>query len=528
MICRFTASFRRRLPLPRILLLAGLALWVPSQGMAQQTRERPNIIFVFSDDHAAQAIGAYGSRINETPNIDRLAREGMIFRNVFATNAICGPSRAVIQTGKHSHLNGFIDHASRFDSSQLTFPKLLRQAGYQTAIIGKWHLVSEPVGFDHWDILPGQGDYYNPDFLTPAGRTQESGYVTDVITDKVLGWLDHGRDPERPFMLMYQHKAPHRSWMPGPEHLTLYDGATLPEPATLFDDYAGRNQGASTAEMRIADHLHPSYDLKLPFLEQADRLDPAARRNYERMTGEQRAAWDAVYGPRNEAFRRANLQGEELVRWKYQRYVKDYLRTVASIDDNLGRLLDYLDESGLAENTVVIYSSDQGFFLGEHGWFDKRWMYEESMRMPFLVRWPGVVDPGSENTDLVQNLDFAETFLEIAGVSVPAEMQGRSIVPLLQGRPPPDWRQSIYYHYYEFPGEHAVPRHYGVRTARHKLVHYYQTGEWELFDLERDPDELRSVHGDPAYAGVQQELDRELRRLRVQYAIPERDPEPSR
>lgn len=488
--------------------------------------ERPNIIFVFADDHATQAIGAYGSSINTTPSIDRLAREGMLFRNAFVTNSICGPSRAVIQTGKHSHVNGFIDHRSRFDSSQVTFPKLLQGAGYETAVIGKWHLVSRPMGFDHWEVLPGQGEYFNPDFLTPAGSVREAGYVSDVITDKVLHWLERGRDPRKPFMLMYQHKAPHRSFMPAPRHLTLYEGVEIPEPATLFDDYAGRTSGARAAEMTVARHLHPSYDLKLPTGGMDDALDRAAQRILERMTPDQRAAWDAAYARENEAFLRQDPQGAALTRWKYQRYIRDYLRTVASIDDNLGRLLDYLDRSGLARNTVVIYSSDQGFFLGEHGWYDKRWMYDESMRTPLLVRWPGVVRPGTENRDLVQNLDFAETFLEMAGVAGPAEMQGRSLVPLLRGRTPADWRESVYYHYYEYPGEHMVPRHYGVRTKRHKLVHYYQTGEWELFDLERDPDETRSVHGQAEYARVQSELVRELARLRAAYGVPERDPEP--
>jgi arylsulfatase A-like enzyme len=514
-----------------LLLAAALAGLAPAAGHAQQgggAARRPNIIFVLSDDHAAQAISAYGSKLIRTPNIDRLAREGMTFRNVFATNAICGPSRAVILTGMHSHLNGFRDNrTSRFDSSQVTFPKLLQRAGYQTAIIGKWHLGSTPTGFDHWGILPGQGDYYNPDFVTSAGRVRRAGYATNVITDRALDWLQHGRDPDRPFLLMYQHKAPHRTWMPGPEHLTTYAGVELPEPATLFDDYSHRASGASRTKMTIAADLHPSYDLKLPFTGEAgDALDAAARRNYARMTPEQRAAWDAAYGPANEAFRRASPRGDDLVRWKYQRYVKDYLRSVASVDDQLGRLLDYLDESGLAANTVVIYSSDQGFFLGEHGWFDKRWMYEESMRMPFLVRWPGVVEPGSENRDLVQNLDFAETFLEMAGVGIPPEMQGRSIVPLLEGRTPADWRGSIYYHYYECPSEHNVPCHDGVRTARYKLIDYYGTEEWELFDLREDPHELRSVYDDPAYAAVRAELTRELARLRKLYRVPAEDLRP--
>jgi arylsulfatase A-like enzyme len=479
--------------------------------VACEPGERPpaNIIFIFADDHAAHALSAYGSQVNQTPNIDRLAREGMLFRNAFVTNSICAPSRAVILTGKHSHLNGVFTNRERFDSAQVTFPKLLREAGYQTAIIGKWHLKSEPTGFDYWEVLPGQGTYYNPDFRTPQGVVQHSGYVTDIITDKVLEWLENGRDAERPFMLMYQHKAPHRRWEPGPEHLTLYDDISIPEPPTLFDDYDGRASAAGTQEMTIADHL---YDRDLKFVA-PPQLDEA-----------QLELWNESYGPKNAEFEAANLRGDDLVRWKYQRYIKDYLRTIASIDDNLGRLLDYLDRSGLAENTVVIYSSDQGFYLGDHGWYDKRWMYEESLRMPLLVRWPGVVEPGSQNSDLVQNLDFAQTFLDIAGAVPPADMQGQSLLPLLQGNSPDGWRDAIYYQYFEYPAVHSVRRHYGVRTARLKLIHYYEIDEWELFDLDEDPLELRSVYDDPEYAADFERLKELLIGLRTQYQVPEQDP----
>ncbi|UCC85136.1 MAG: sulfatase [Gemmatimonadota bacterium] len=471
----------------------------------------PNIVFIFADDHAAHAIGAYGSRLGDTPNIDRLAREGMLFRNAFVTNSICAPSRAVILTGKHSHLNGVMTNRERFDSAQVTFPRLLQAAGYQTAIIGKWHLKSEPTGFDFWQVLPGQGTYYNPDFRTPAGIVEHTGYVTDIITDKVLEWLESGRDPEKPFLLMYQHKAPHRRWEPGPDQLTFFDDVTIPEPTTLFDDYSGRASAAANQEMTIAEHLYED-DLKL--------VPP------RQLNEEQLASWNAAYEPKNQEFRDANLSGADLVRWKYQRYLKDYLRTITSIDDNLGRLLTYLDRSGLAENTVVIYSSDQGFYLGDHGWYDKRWMYEESLRMPLIVRWPRVVEPGSDNSDLVQNLDFAETFLEIAGVAVPAEMQGRSLLPLLRGEVPDDWRDAIYYQYFEYPAVHMVRRHYGVRTMRYKLIHYYEIGEWELFDLHNDPEELNSVYGHPDYADVLEELEEMLRRLRERYDVPEQDPVP--
>ena len=487
-----------------ILAIIGLLAFSPARA-EEKPAAGPNILFVFTDDHGYQALSAYGSNRNKTPNMDRIAKEGMLFRNNFVTNSICGPSRAVIQTGKHSHLNGFYRNGLTFDGSQQTFPKLLRKAGYQTAVIGKWHLRSAPTGFDYYNVLIGQGPYYNPPMKTAEGTKKHVGYTTDIITDFTLDWLKKGRDKDKPFMLMFQHKAPHRNWQPGPKHLTMYDDVTIPEPETLWDDYKGRTSAASSQKMTVAKHLSAN-DLKL---------------NAPRLTPEQNKAWNDAYGPKNEAFKKANLEGKELVKWKYQRYVKDYLRCVASVDDNLGRVLDYLDETGLAKNTVVIYSSDQGWYLGEHGWYDKRWMYEESLRAPLLVRWPGVVKPGSENKDIVSNLDFAETFLDIAGVEVPADMQGRSIVPLLKGETPADWRKSFYYHYYEFPGAHSVRRHFGVRTDRYKLISFYNLKEWEFFDLEKDPNELNSVYDDPEYASRIAEHKKELERLRELYKVPE-------
>lgn len=484
---------------------------------ADQAESRPNIVFIFTDDHALQAISAYGSVINQTPNIDRLADEGMIFRNAFCTNSICAPSRAVIQTGKHSHLNGVLDNILVFDSAQVTFPKILREGGYQTAMIGKWHLKSEPVGFDFWKVLPGQGQYYNPDFRTPDGRERIEGYVTDIVTDVSLEWLKNGRDKNKPFMLMTQHKAPHRAWLPGPNHLTMYDDVDILEPETLFDDYSNRASGAAIQEMEIDRHMRFSWDLKV-IPDMSDSVGYKVwQQRMKRFNPEQQKAWETAYEPKNEVFKKAGLTGKDLVRWKYQRYIKDYLRCIASVDDNIGRLLDYLDESGLAENTVVIYSSDQGFYLGEHGWFDKRWMYEESLHMPFIVKWPGVTEPGSVNTDMVQNIDFAETFLDMAGLNIPSEMQGKSIVPLLQGKTPDNWRKSIYYHYYEYPGAHMVQRHNGVRTERYKLINYYELGEKELFDLETDPQEMKSVFNDPEYAEIQTQLEDELVRLKLLY-----------
>lgn len=497
------------------ILIAAVGLvagWsVPASSAAEA--QRPNLVFIFSDDHAYQAISAYNDprHLLDTPNLDRIAREGMRFDRCVVTNSICGPSRAVVLTGKYSHLNGFYNNTnSRFDGSQSTMPQLLRAAGYQTAIVGKWHLVSDPTGFDYWQILPGQGVYYNPPMIRNGERVQHQGYTTDIITDLSLEWL-RNRDRSKPFLLMSQHKAPHREWEPNLRFLGHDNDRKYPEPPTLFDDYAGRGQAERDQDMTIAETM-TAKDLKL--------VPPT------QLTPEQLEKWNAYYEPRNEAFRQANLQGDDLVRWKYNRYMHDYLGCIKSVDESVGRLLKYLDDEGLADNTLVIYAADQGFYLGEHGWFDKRWIFEESLRTPLLVRWPGAVKPGGVNADLVSNLDFAETLLDAAGVAVPAEMQGHSLVPVLKGQTPADWRKSFYYQYYEFPGPHAVARHYGVVTERYKLVHFYEpaVSYWELFDLEKDPLELRSVYGQAEYAKTQQELAAELTRLRTELKVPPQDP----
>ncbi|MCB0305930.1 MAG: sulfatase, partial [Calditrichaeota bacterium] len=459
-----------------------------------------------TDDHGYQAISAYGSMINRTPNIDRLAAGGMRFERSFCTNSICAPSRAVLLTGQYSHRNGQINNAVVFDSTQQTFPKLLQQAGYQTVLVGKWHLKSRPTGFDYWNILPGQGRYYNPDFIEMGERKRLEGYATDLTTDIALTWLD-GRDQSKPFCLLLHHKAPHRNWMPGPEQLNLFADEEIPLPETYFDDYAGR-LAAQAQEMRIDRHTFLSYDLKLPWslntnADSLQRDSAFAQSEFNRMTPEQKAAWDAVYQPRNEAFQQAGYRGADLAKAKYQRYIKDYLRCVASVDDNIGRVLDYLERSGLSENTIVVYTSDQGFYLGEHGWFDKRFMYEQSLRLPLIVRYPREIRAEVNERDMVLNLDFAPTFLDFAGVAIPEEMQGRSLRPLLTGNTPADWRQSIYYHYYEYPSWHMVKKHYGVRSDRYKLIHFYDDIDtWELFDLQNDPDELRNLYDDPQYADV--------------------------
>ncbi len=483
--------------------------------------KRPNILFIFSDDHAYQAISAYGSNRNTTPNIDRIARSGMRFDRCYVTNSICGPSRAVILTGRYSHLNGVRTNGNRFDGTQQTFPKMLRKAGYATALFGKWHLKTKPTGFDQWAVLPGQGHYYNPDFRTSEGGQRIAGYVTDIITDKALGWLQRGRDNDKPFLLMVQHKAPHREWEPPLKHLNLYDGEEIPEPATLFDDYANRASPAAGQQLTIARHLQLGPDLKV-WTEQ-NKKGSTFKRTYGRMTAEQRQVWDAAYQRENNEFVASKLEGEALVRRKYQRYIKDYLRCIASVDDNVGRLLDYLEAHDLAKDTIVVYSSDQGFYLGEHGWYDKRWMYEESLRTPLLVRWPGVVTPGSSNADIVSNLDFAETFLAIARAPQPVDMQGRSLTHILKGRRPSNWRADFYYHFYE-AGAFGVPAHYGVTDGTLKLIHYYryrrrEIDEWELFDLSQDPQELRSVYADPGYAQTVLRMKKRLQDLRQELGV---------
>ena len=487
------------------------AFWLASAPAAEA--KRPNVVFLFSDDHAYQAISAYGDprKLVETPNIDRIGREGARFDRCVVPNSICGPSRASVLTGKYSHKNGFYNNStSKFDGSQPTVAKMLKGAGYQTAVIGKWHLVSDPTGFDEWHILPGQGVYYNPPMVHNGQRVKHEGYTTDLIADLSLEWLKK-RDKSKPFFLMSQHKAPHRDWQP-PARLLGHDADRVyPEPETLFDDYAGRGLAERDQQMTIAQDMTPA-DLKL--VAPAD-LNPA-----------QKLAWEAYYQPRNQAFQKANPQGKDLVRWKYQRYLHDYLGCVRAVDEAVGRVLQFLDDEGLTQDTIVVYSSDQGFYLGEHGWFDKRWIFEESLRSPLLVRWPGVTKPGTTSTRLVSNIDFAPTFLEAAGLPVPSDIQGRSLVSLLKGVEPLDWRTSFYYEYYEFPLPHHVRPHHGVVTDRHKLVHFTASDAdyWELFDRQLDPKERRNAIGDPANAAVVASLKAELTRLRRELEVPDRTP----
>jgi len=496
----------------RTSLLGLFVALLPSWAFAAEPK-RPNIVFIFSDDHAYQAISAYGHplKLNSTPNLDRIAKDGMRFDRCLVPNSICGPSRACVLTGKYSHINGFYNNTnSKFDGAQTTFPKLLQKAGYQTAVIGKWHLVSDPTGFDHWNILPGQGIYYNPPIIRDGKRQPNEGYVTDLITDFSLEWMKH-RDKTKPFLLMCQHKAPHREWSPAIRHLGHDKDRQYPEPETLFDDYSGRGRAEKSQDMTLAKTFTKS-DAKL--------TDPPG------LTEADKKKWDEYYKPRNKAFEKANLTGKDLVRWRYNRYLHDYLGCIKAVDEGVGKMLDYLDKEGLSENTIVVYSSDQGFYLGEHGWFDKRWIFEESLRTPLLVKWPGAATPGSTTAEIVSNIDFAPTLLEAAGVAVPAEMQGRSFLPLLKGTTPKDWRKSFYYHYYEHPATHSVARHYGVVTDRYKLVRFYEPefDYWELFDSKTDPQELKSVYGSPKYAETQKELEAELVRLRKELKVPDTDP----
>ncbi|WP_038528203.1 sulfatase family protein [Formosa agariphila] len=491
-------------------------------------KERPNIIFLMSDDHAYQAISAYSDHLIQTPNIDRIADEGILFTNACVSNSICAPSRATILTGKHTHIHGKVDNVFPFDESQMTFPQLLQEAGYQTAMFGKLHFGNNPKGIDEFKILPGQGQYYNPDFNTNDGKITVEGYVTDIIMDMTLDWLQNRRDENKPFMLFSMQKAPHREWLPAPRHFKEYTKKTFVEPETLFDDYEGRGTAAKTAEMNLLEHMNWAGDSKLYPEMMAELGIPdksgwdleAFEREVGRMNPEQRAVWDSVYRPMMEEFKEnyPNMNETELMKWRYQRYMQDYLGCIASVDENVGRLLDYLEETGLDENTIIVYTSDQGFYLGEHGWFDKRFVYDESFKTPLLIKWPNVITPGTTNTEMVQNLDFAQTILEAAQVEAPSDMQGESLIPLLLGNDQEWTRDAVYYHYYEYPGIHMVKRHYAIITQEYKLIHfYYDVDEWELYDRKKDPNEMKNVEDDPAYADVVVKLKKQLADLRAQY-----------
>ena len=498
------------------------AAGISACGTAEQEQERPNIIFIMTDDHTTQAMSCYGSTLVETPNMDRLADEGIRFDNCYATNALSGPSRACILTGMFSHKNGFTDNASKFDGSQTTFPKLLQQNGYATGVVGKWHLISEPQGFNHWSILSGQeeqGDYYNPEFVENGTHVTEDGYVTDIITDKALDFIDDVHK-DQPFMLMFHHKAPHRNWMPAPRHLGMFNDTVFPEPETLFDNYDGRGEAAHSQDMSIAGSLQDEWDFKLLTHDEIMAGNNRLYNVYTRMPEEVQHKWDSVYAPRIAEYRNLNMKGEELVRWKYQQYMRDYLATLMSVDESIGRLLDHLEKIGELDNSVIVYTSDQGFFLGEHGWFDKRFMYEECQRMPLLVRYPQMIKAGSTSKAICMNIDFGPTFLDLAGIEIPQTMQGRSFKKVLEnkGAVPEDWREAAYYHYYEYPAEHSVKRHYGIRTSDCKLIHFYNDiDEWEMYDMSADPQEMNNVYGDPAYSQKREQMHALLQKVQEEY-----------
>ncbi|MGL5317433.1 MAG: sulfatase family protein [Bacteroidales bacterium] len=488
-----------------------------------------NILYIMTDDHALQTIGCYGSPYAETPNIDRLAKEGVRFTNSFVANSISGPSRACLLTGKHSHTNGKIDNNHHFDGSQQTIQQLMQTAGYETAMIGKWHLESTPTCFDFWEILPGQGDYYNPSFITPKGVVRNEGYVTDIITEKCIDWIENKRDEEKPFLLFMHHKAPHRNWMADTSMLTRYEDRKFDLPATFWDDYNGRI-AAAEQEMSIEKDMDLQYDLKI-----YDPSIPTALKNfyvykdtlgtYGRMNPEQKAAWDKHYNPIIADFIRQNPKGKELAEWKFQRYLKDYLKTAQSVDESIGQMLKYLEEKGLLENTLIVYTSDQGFYMGEHGWFDKRFMYEESFKTPLIARLPekAFKKRGFVSDQLVQNIDHGATFLDIAGADVPADIQGESYLSLLERLKPKNWRKSLYYHYHEFPAEHKVKRHFGVRTDRYKLIRFYNNIDvYELYDLKKDPNEMNNLYGKKEYEEIVVKLKKELGRLQELYDDPVR------
>lgn len=492
-----------------------------------QNAKRPNIVFIMSDDHAYQAISAYDHTLIETPNIDRIAKKGMLFTNACVTNSICAPSRATILTGKHSHKNGKVDNVSAFDTTNVTFPQLLQKAGYQTAMFGKLHFGNSPKGFDQFKILPDQGNYYNPDFITKQeGNIKVSGYVTDIITDMTLDWLQKERKKDKPFVLMYLHKAPHRSWLMAERHMREFTQKKFPEPATLFDSHEGM-PAAEVAQMNIHGNMGWAGDSKVnpEIMDElglkeigVDKIRYKAE--VGRLHTSQKANFDAAYKPVMDEFKKRypTMTDKDLAKWQYQRYMQDYLGTIKSVDENVGRVLDYLEANNLMDNTIIVYTSDQGFYLGEHGWFDKRFVYDQSFKTPLLISWGNHIKAGSKSDALVQNLDFAQTFLDIAGVKQPADMQGKSLLPVLTGNMKNWKRDAVYYHYYEHPSEHNVNRHYAAITKNYKLIHYYfDNNYWELIDRKKDPNEQHNYYNDPKYGKIREDMHQKLDALRKQY-----------
>ena len=522
----------RSLPIYFLILLSSIFLQSCQKKTSEEVTadKKPNIIFIMTDDHAAQAISAYGhpvSQLAPTPNIDRIANNGARFLNNFCTNSICGPSRAVILTGKFSHINGFRMNGDIFDGSQPTLPKYLKGAGYNASIVGKWHLHGKPEGFDHWQILNDQGNYYNPEFITKNDTSVVEGYATDLITNMSIEWLQN-RDSEekkKPFFLMVHHKAPHRNWMPPIRHINTYDSTQFPLPESFYSKH--ENQLAAKHQLQtIYNDMYEGHDLKMTIEKGSDSLRHNPwKTDFDRMTKAQRADWDKAYRPKNDAFHEADLKGKDLAEWKGQRYMRDYMGTVQAVDEGVGKILDYLDAEGLTENTIIVYTTDQGFYLGEKGFFDKRFMYEESLAMPLLIQYPKAISKGTVIDALTQNLDFAPTFLDYAGIEIPEKMQGKSLRPLLSNSEKnKTFRNAIYYHYYDFPAFHMVKRHYGIRTERYKLIHFYDDiDEWELYDLKTDPKEFNNLYDDQEYADIQKKLHLELEELQKNYKVTEEE-----
>ncbi len=522
-------TLKHSLPFITSALLAGCGDSVQEKQTNESSVQKPNILFVMADDHAQKAISAYNKTLIETPNIDRIAQEGAIFTNSFVANSISAPSRAVMLTGKHSHLNGQLDNQCRFDSSQFTFPKLLQKNGYYTVMAGKWHLKSAPTGFDQWKIINDQGDYYNPDFISGRDTVQLHGYVTDLITDVAIKMLEE-RDKTKPFCLLYHHKAPHRSWMPDTTDLYCFEDTKFPLPANFHDDYKGRI-AAEQADMRIRDMFF-SGDMKMrpgQYMKESEKggsgprkfdgIEEIAQKWLDRMDTAQRQAWDNYYMPRNDSVAKLNLKGKALAEWMYQRYLHDYLKCIISVDRNLGRILNYLKNNNLLDNTMIVYTSDQGFYLGEHGWYDKRFMYEESFRTPLLIRYPKEIKKGTVIDQLVQNIDYAPTFLDLAGIPIPEDVQGKSLRPLWAVENI-NWRSALYYHYYEYPhGWHFANKHEGIRTKRYKLIYFYQLNHWEFYDLKTDSLEMNNLYGNKQFQPKIDSLKKELVKLKKHYKV---------
>ena len=513
----------KQLPQLKTMALMALSSATLLQANGQSKEKKPlNIVYIMTDDHTAQMMSCYDKRYMHTPNLDRIAEHGVRFTSSYVANSLSGPSRACMITGKHSHANGFTDNTTCvFDASQPTFPKMLQRAGYQTAVFGKWHLESLPTGFDKWEIVPGQGDYYNPSFIEMNGDTiNQKGYLTDLITDKSIDWIENQRDKDKPFCILIHHKAIHRNWLSKIEDLHLYEDRTFPVPRNFYDDYEGR-PAAAAQEMSIDKDMDLIYDLKMDRDDLNSSLKPTYLNMIKRMNPQERKAWHEFYDSIASDFYSRDLKGRELAEWKFQRYVRDYMKVVKSLDDNVGRVLDYLEKSGLIENTLVVYTSDQGFYIGEHGWFDKRFMYEESFHTPLIMRLPEGFDRRGDISEMVQNIDYAPTFLEIAGAPIPDDMQGMSLMPLLRGDKNVKWRDALYYHFYEYPAEHSVKRHYGVSNGRYKLIHFYNDiDHWEFYDLLNDPYEMHNIYNVPAVKPLVEKMRHRLVELQKQYKDP--------